>query len=134
MVVSKIIWHDLNLPAINLWSLPMATYNGVTGDALVTKVGNKEQQQKYADNYDRIFKKEPTERNPDPDWDEGRIDVIGQNDCMHYGWHKHDGSLECPVDKEAMVEVETWTPTKIIQKAYVLHWKSVKFYRVIDNV
>ena len=88
----------------------------------------------YRKRYDEIFRKKPTERNPDPDFDEGRIDIIGQNDCMHYGWHKHDGSLECPVDKEAMVEVETWTPNKIIQKAYQLHWKSVKFYRVIDNV
>ena len=111
----------------------MAAYNGVTGDALVTKVGNKEQQQKYSDNYDRIFKKEPTERDPDPEWDEGRIDAIGQNGD-HYGWFKHDGSIECPVHKEAMVEVETWTPNKIVQKANNLHWKSVKFYRVIDNV
>lgn len=46
-------------------------------------------------------------------------------------WLKHDGSIECPVDKEAVIQVETWNMHPIITKAYMLHWKSVKFYRVI---
>ena len=67
--------------------------NEITGDKLITKgVFSKEAE----DRFDAIFrkkerfegyttietghiKKEPTERNPDPDWDEGRIDNIGQN-------------------------------------------------------
>lgn len=51
--------------------------NDITGDKIQTKgVFSKEAE----DRFDAIFrKKEPTERNPDPDWDEGRIDVIGQN-------------------------------------------------------
>ena len=131
----KINWHDLNLPAINLWSLPMATYNGVTGDALVTKVGNKEQQAKYSDNYDRIFKKEPTERNPDPDWDEGRIDIIGQNgnDGDGYGWMKHNETDTCPTLPTDMIEVETWTAGSYKELARSLAWKYVKLYRVIKD-
>jgi hypothetical protein len=50
--------------------------NEITGDKLITKAKSKT----FDDNFDLIFrKKEPTERNPDPDWDEGRIDTIGQN-------------------------------------------------------
>ena len=126
--MSKIIWHDLTFPAINLWSLPMST-NSVTGDSLVTKVGNKEQQQKYSDNYDRIFKKDAS------DWDEKRMDVIGSNgnDGEHYGWQKHDESFNCPVDNNDMIEVETWSPIKVLNKAGNLNWKYVKFYRVIKN-
>jgi hypothetical protein len=58
--------------------------NEITGDKIQTKgVFSKEAE----DRFDLIFrKKEPTERNPDPDWDEGRIDVIGSNgnDGLHY--------------------------------------------------
>lgn len=131
----KINWHDLNLPAINLWSLPMATYNGVTGDALVTKVGTKEQQAKYSDNYDRIFSKKPTERNPDPDWDEGRIDVIGSNgnDGLHYEWMKHNETDNCPTLPTDMIEVETYTAGSYKELASNLAWKYVKFYRVIKD-
>ena len=56
--------------------------NSITGDSLVSKVGNKEQQDKYAEGFDRIWnkKKKPSE------WDENRIDTIGQNgnDGLHY--------------------------------------------------
>jgi hypothetical protein len=56
--------------------------NSITGDSLVSKVGTKEQQDKYAEGFDRIFgkKKKPAE------WDENRIDTIGQNgnDGLHY--------------------------------------------------
>jgi len=58
--------------------------NDITGDKIQTKgVFSKEAE----DRFDLIFgKKEPTERDPDPDWDEGRIDVIGSNgnDGLHY--------------------------------------------------
>ena len=73
--------------------------NEITGDKLITKKKTKA----FDDNCDLIFrkkerfegyttietghiKKEPTERNPDPDWDEGRVDVVGQNgnDGLHY--------------------------------------------------
>ena len=52
------------------------SHNEITGDKLITKPTTKA----YEDSWETIFgKKKPTERNPDPDWDEGRIDTIGQN-------------------------------------------------------
>lgn len=77
----KIKWHDLLLKPINLWSLPMSS-NPVTGDSLVSKIGNKEQKQKYDDGFDRIFGK----KKKSVEWDENRIDIIGQNgnDGSHY--------------------------------------------------
>jgi hypothetical protein len=97
----------------------MSNHNDITGDKLITKSKSKA----FDDNFDKI------------DWDEKRMDVIGSNgnDGTHYGWHKHDGSIECPVDKDATVEVETWTPHKVKTKAYMILWKNVKFYRVIQN-
>ena len=53
---SKLIWPDITFPAINLWNLHMSNYNAVTGDALVSKVGDKAQQERYSSGYDRIFK------------------------------------------------------------------------------
>ena len=55
--------------------------NSITGDSLVSKVGKKEQQEKYAEGYDRIFGKKKTDK-----WDEKRVDIIGQNgnDGDHY--------------------------------------------------
>ena len=107
--------------------------NEITGDKLITKgVFSKEAE----DRFDAIFrKKEPTERDPDPDWDEGRIDVIGQNgnDGEGYGWVKHDESGNCPTDKNAWIEVETWTAGSFKELAGNLEWKYVKFYRVIPE-
>jgi len=56
--------------------------NPVTGDSLVSKIGNKEQKQKYDDGFDRIFGK----KKKSVEWDENRIDIIGQNgnDGSHY--------------------------------------------------
>ncbi len=70
--------------------------NPVTGDSLVSKIGSKEQKEKYDDGFDRIFRKKK-----DPicnicgkslagtkecaftgcplNWDESRVDIIGQN-------------------------------------------------------
>ena len=106
--------------------------NEITGDKLITKGKSKA----FDDNFDAIFrKKEPTERDPDPDWDEGRIDVIGQNgnDGEGYGWVKHDESGNCPTDKNAWIEVETWTAGSFKELAGNLEWKYVKFYRVIPE-
>ena len=74
----------------------MATTNSVTGDALITRFGSKEQQEKYSNNFDTIFgvkpKKEkyvppplPLNEYPSQDWPEDRIDVIGQNGNIGYG-------------------------------------------------
>jgi antibiotic biosynthesis monooxygenase (ABM) superfamily enzyme len=43
--------------------------NDVTGDPLRTKLGNKEQQEKYAEGFDRIFgkKKKPDDKE-EPYW------------------------------------------------------------------
>lgn len=100
----------------------MATKNDITGDLIKTKLSDT-----YADNFDSIFR--------NSDWDEKRMDVIGSNgnDGEHYEWQKHDGSIECPIDKEATVEVETWTPNKVVNKANNLNWQYVKFYRIIKN-
>jgi hypothetical protein len=61
----------------------MATKNDITGDSLVSKTNSKA----YEDNYDKIFgKKKKTvyyAENP-LDFDEERIDVIGQNGNIGY--------------------------------------------------
>jgi len=56
--------------------------NSITGDSLVSKIGNKEQQDKYAEGFERIFGKKKKRS----EWDENRIDTIGQNgnDGLHY--------------------------------------------------
>jgi hypothetical protein len=70
--------------------------NNITGDALVTKIGTKEQKQRFDEGFERIFgqKKDPLcdicGKNLKAtaecaftgcplNWDEGRIDNIGQN-------------------------------------------------------
>ena len=109
----------------------MKNTNDITGDVIKTKPSKL-----YEDRFDAIFrKKEPTERNPDPDWDEGRIDIISQNgnDGLHYEWKKHDGSDVCPeVPNNAVIEVETWASMGNFKAlANTLEWKYVKFYRVV---
>jgi hypothetical protein len=97
----KIRWHDLLLKPINLWSLPMSS-NSITGDSLISKIGSKEQQEKYADGFDRIFRKKDPICNVcgktlaltkecawtgcQLNWDEDRVDIVGQNgnDGEHY--------------------------------------------------
>ena len=90
----KLKWHDLLLKPINLWSLPMSS-NPVTGDSLVSKIGSKEQKQKFDEGFDRIFKKKDPICNVcgktlsavkecawtgcQLNWDEDRVDTIGQN-------------------------------------------------------
>lgn len=59
----------------------MATKNDITGDTLISKVNSKQ----YEDNFDKIFgKKKPVVTPTQPqelleDWDENRVDIIGQN-------------------------------------------------------
>jgi hypothetical protein len=91
----KLKWHDLLLKPINLWSLPMSS-NPVTGDSLVSKIGSKEQKQKFDEGFDRIFRKKDPICNVCGKtlsttkecaftgcelnwWDEDRVDTIGQN-------------------------------------------------------
>ena len=80
----------------------MATYNDVTGDAIATRFGSKEQQEKFDQYFDAIFgtkKKTNGGWTPPPlneypnnahdEWDETRIDRIGSNgdgypDKSHY--------------------------------------------------
>jgi hypothetical protein len=72
----------------------MATYNDVTGDALVSRTLTEE----GAKSFDRIFGEKKKKTNggwtppplplneyPDQDWPEDRIDVIGQNGNIGYG-------------------------------------------------
>ena len=42
--------------------------NDVTGDPLRTKLGTKEQQEKYANNYDNIFRKKKQPEKEEPYW------------------------------------------------------------------
>lgn len=71
----------------------MATYNDVTGDALVSRTLTEE----GAKSFDRIFGEKKKKTNggwtppplplneyPDQDWPEERIDVIGQNGNIGY--------------------------------------------------
>jgi tRNA(Ile2) C34 agmatinyltransferase TiaS len=77
--------------------------NSITGDSLVSKIGSKEQKQKYDEGFDRIFKKKDALCNIcgktlsskgnecaytgcPLSWDEDRVDTIGQNgnDGLHY--------------------------------------------------
>ena len=85
----------------------MSNHNDITGDKIISKTNTKE----YADNYDKIF---------------GKANAKNE-------WHKHDGSELCPVNLNDNIQVETWTPNQVTTVAYMLHWPSVKFYRVIKN-
>lgn len=71
--------------------------NDITGDNIATRLGGKEAQKNFDDNFDRIFRKKPQsleaayERRAmeeglvtDPVFDENRIDVIGQNGNVGY--------------------------------------------------
>lgn len=58
----------------------MATRNDVTGDLIKSRVNSKE----FEDNFDNIFRKKPTVKKDD-DWDEKRVDIIGQNGNIGYG-------------------------------------------------
>lgn len=52
------------------------------------------------------------------------------------GWIKHNGLSKCPVDINAIVVVETYTPRIPSDKEYVagkLAWYLVKFYKVIPS-
>lgn len=66
----------------------MAATNNITGDSLVSKVGDKEAQEKFSNNFDSIFGVKPKKEKyvpPELDgWDEKRIDVIGQNGNIGY--------------------------------------------------
>jgi hypothetical protein len=70
--------------------------NPVTGDSLVSKIGSKEQKQKFDEGFDRIFRKKDPICNVCGKtlsttkecawtgcqlnwWDEDRVDTIGQN-------------------------------------------------------
>lgn len=73
----------------------MASYNDITGDKIATRTITKS----YEDNFDRIFRKdkdkvvEPAPAAAEPvepvqlemDFDEERIDIIGQNGNIGYG-------------------------------------------------
>ena len=58
--------------------------NDITGDKIKSRVSNKE----YEDNFDKIFRNKSSTNKPtqSDEWDEGRLDVIGQNgnDGIHY--------------------------------------------------
>jgi tRNA(Ile2) C34 agmatinyltransferase TiaS len=76
--------------------------NPVTGDSLVSKIGSKEQKQKFDEGFDRIFRKKDPICNVcgktlastkecawtgcQLNWNEDRVDTIGQNgnDGLHY--------------------------------------------------
>jgi hypothetical protein len=92
----------------------MATTNPITGDAIATRFGNKEAQEKFDSNYDNIFGVKPKKEKyvPPPiiasgslcdicgkdlnatkecawtscplNWDEKRADIIGSNGNIGY--------------------------------------------------
>jgi hypothetical protein len=78
----------------------MATTNSVTGDLIATRLGDKEAQEKFSNNFDAIFGVKPKKEkyvpptlplneypnNGSDEWDETRIDVISQNgnEGLHY--------------------------------------------------
>jgi len=71
----------------------MAATNNITGDSLVSKLGDKDQQEKFNANFDAIFGVKPKKEKYVPpaldDRDETRIDRIGANgdgfpDKSHY--------------------------------------------------
>lgn len=65
----------------------MAATNDVTGDSLVSKVGDKEAQEKFQNNFDAIFGVKPKKEKyvppeyPETGWgnSEERIENIGKN-------------------------------------------------------
>lgn len=62
----------------------MVAINDITGDKIKSKVSNKE----YENNFDKIFRNKSSADKPaqSDEWDESRLDVIGQNgnDGIHY--------------------------------------------------
>ena len=75
----------------------MATWNDITGDPLVSRTLSKEGEE----NFDKIFGKKKTNGGWKPpltplptvaDWDESRVDIVGQNgnEGLHYE-EKKDG-------------------------------------------
>lgn len=66
----------------------MAATNNITGHSLVSKVGDKEAQEKFQNNFDAIFGMKPKKEKYVPpaldDWDEKRMDIIGQNGNIGY--------------------------------------------------
>ena len=49
-------------------------------------------------------------------------------------WKKHDQSDQCAEDKDAWIEVETYSSNgNFTVRASSLDWKYVKFYRVIPE-
>lgn len=76
----------------------MATYNDVTGHALVSKVGDKDQQEKFSNNFDAIFGVKPKKEKYVPPayletgWgnSEKRIENIGKNGNDGIGYETQD--------------------------------------------
>ena len=69
---------------INLWSLPMSS-NSITGDSLVSKIGSKQQKEKFDKGFDRIFGKKKKQYSED--WQDSERDkAIAQNgnEGLHY--------------------------------------------------
>lgn len=72
----------------------MATRNDITGDKIQSRVSNKN----FEDNFDAIFRKDKQDKStmayppltpdkplePAKDWDEKRMDIIGQNGNIGY--------------------------------------------------
>lgn len=54
--------------------------NDVTGDKLISKINNKN----FEDGYDKISGFGKKEKKPDEEWDEKRIDIVGQNGNVGY--------------------------------------------------
>lgn len=81
--------------------------NDITGDRIASRPNSKA----FEDNFDKIFKK----------------------DKAVYTWIKHPGGIDCHVDKNAKVMIETWTTKDRIYKAGDVNWLAVKWYRVIDE-
>ena len=72
-------------------------YNNITGDSISTRFGSKEQQEKFDEAFDLIFGVKPKKEkyipppplneypnNAHDEWDESRMDVIGQNGNIGY--------------------------------------------------
>ena len=81
-------------------NLQIMGYNEITGDNIATRLGNKEAQENFENNFDRIFGKKKKEKyippplntdklewteDQDPDsWNDKRMDIIGQNGNVGY--------------------------------------------------
>ena len=111
--------------------------NDITGANIISKYSKK-----FDNNFDSIFRKSDEKTSVDKELERIETELKENKMRSHHDininngellWTKHDKSRVCPVDKNSMIEIETWMKTgNVIAKASEVNWSCVKFYREIE--